>query len=404
MSHHNKNQYPKTIVFTDQPISREEGTGSLLLKYFSDWPQDRLLNIYVSPTTKSIWKNSICFSVDKAKNYNLRDMALTLRKGRIRAVLRTFRDACYQLHFKRVLKRFNPHLLSSYVYTAKALRPVVFTHRKLPGIPVHLNFWDLIAGEDNVEMRKNLSDLKPAIVATHCISSKMLPWMQGHGICDSEVKNIFCIDLPSNDSSYLTTRRMSPAIVGNVWDRELLRAVANSWDALKDQIPNWEPISWYCHDAALKFHRVSKDSPLPGIHHSGFFNEQELVELLLKHSISLLPFSKDSKSADYSRYSIPSSLQCFCAAGCPTFAIGPEDSALADYLHTHGNGKIFAFKNEQDLSKKLMSFATDTTGRNAFAKNARDLAETEFNKKDFLIRHIKQVQNFALTETACTTT
>ena len=202
-----------------------------------------------------------------------------------------------------------------------------------------------------------------------------LPFSKGR----IEIHHCFGIELPQ-------AARPEPAeggaircaMIGNVWDTSLIGPLKKLWRAVREALPQVEPLSWWAHEEAmdrLRNHGVTLDGQ---IIYRGF--APTTADALDGVHAAIIPFSTAATAdSNYARHSFPSRIADYCAHGVPVFALAADSSPLAGFIREEKIGIADDGSDPGSTASRLVSFLKDAGSRAECGRHARAAAERLFD-------------------------
>ena len=382
---------PTALIFSNVCISKNHGTGIILERHLSNYDQEKMVNIYCSKESTPSFKNS--FHV--------------VRNGSPpRRLIRKAMSFIYQrsipIEMEEVRKwmdknEFSPQVIYASAYSLSGLEILSQILENFNfKLPVIQHFYDYIP-DDPQRFEHQLKALDPYLSEIWAITPSLAEEVAR--ITGREVRVVipFCFDIPPvyKQTYNEFSSSFSAIMVGNVWLPHLLEDISAAWDWVSKSVGGIAPIKWFSHPASIERLRKLGIKESPHIQYCGFIpaEEKEFKDQLCNADIAIIPFNKQANPEnDYAKYSLPSRITEMACAGLPMFVAAGANTDTARFVEKTGIGVCAAPSNEAHFRETLLSFIKDRELRSRCGQQARQLAETEFD--------IKQYQNFLYSKLA----
>lgn len=202
---------------------------------------------------------------------------------------------------------------------------------------------------------------------------------QDFGVPASEI-GIHADFLPAVAPGIPTIKEEGPTeavMIGNVWNRHTLPYLGRTWNIASGclQTPSMLPnINWY--GPAHAHERLANLCTIPAcVAYRGHLEDSALANTLRRASFAVLPFDPSPVACtSYSRYSIPSRIADYLAAGLPMFAIAPGQSPTAQLVLESGAGIVVSGFDSVAVAKALVEFVMDGRRRAEMSNHALNFA------------------------------
>jgi hypothetical protein len=381
---------PRVLVVTDVCVSTAHGTGTLLLRDFSGYPPEKLLNAYCHELGTPAWN---------AARFTQKPPTLEMLPLRIYNALASriglrnwlyYRRRFFQQESGVALANFSPEVLYCAAYNPLGLALVDQIASQLPaGVPMIQYFLDYQIPPGLGSQRylhRVMARAQEIWALTEEIAEKIRPY------ADRVQKKVrvqqgFHLRLPSrwqrrhrevNDPDFTC------GICGNIWNPLMALLVKRVWRRLQERFPSLKPIRWFSHPAAVQRVQENVGEVGPEIEAKGFFSGEELFDQMLDCDLMIVPFNfRRRADEDYARYSLPSRLTELLALGLPVFAIAGESTPLSRWMTQHELGPVCNGEDEQRLADQLAFFMADRQARTSAGQRSRQFAEREFALEPF---------------------
>lgn len=380
---------PKILVVSDAPISWAHGTGAVVMRHFSGYPDELISEAHCSEYGVPAWPNSQRFQARPqvgAVNTPLNGIARIYNAIAWRAGLRSW---LYRRPFTftpRALDTLgSPDLIYSVVFsrTGLALVDHILSAIRRP-IPLVQYFLDY-------EMEEGFGSARHL---RHVIACADEIWALTDNIADTigkiaaavgkavRVEPGFHLEVPREWKRLHRTSAepdFTCVICGNFWSPQMVPIVRRVWRRVQQIVPGLGPIQWFCHPVAVSKIRQMVGDVQPELQPAGFVTGADFFHLLIRADLAIVPFSVlRTPKNPYERYSLPSRLTELLSVGLPVFCIAGERTPLADYITKNCLGQVYNAEDEERLAQKLAAFILDREGRSAAGARGRQFAEREF--------------------------
>jgi len=390
-------EFPLVLVVSDSCISTAHGTGTIVLRHFSNYPKDKLSNAYCLETGDPAWPRSCRFKTVPARHspmgikatgiiarvYNPIVTGLGLNN------LKYHRPVVFEPELTAIFNNSSPELVYSVSYSETGLGLTDYLCSGLPAhVPVIQYFLDYhIPPGISMDryLRRVLNRATEIWAMTEEIAEAIRPLAQRLGK-KIKLQPGFHLEMPITFKR--EHRRIGPhfrcIVLGNFWMPPMAHVLKNIWGRVQARVPGLEPIRWLCHPRGVEEVKKVVGNLGPEIQYAGHFSGEELEQKIADADLAIVPFNASSTSkSNYSRYSLPSRLTELLAIGVPVFCIADATTPLAHYIKQNDLGIVFDGEDEEALSKRLLEFMSDAEARRSASARARQFAKREFQLKPF---------------------
>jgi glycosyltransferase involved in cell wall biosynthesis len=387
-------ELPRVLVVSNGCVSGAHGTGTVLMRHFSAYPNEKLANAYLFQMGTPGWNRCWRFYSDNARQPHRKFLV----RGAIRAYNLTVSHlGVKQLYFHRALtfkqeieqiKAFEPELIYSVANTESALALVNGICQSIPtSVPLIQYFMDFF--EHGVGLR--CTRYLRAVVRradeiwalTDAIVETISPFAARHNK-RVRIQPGFHLNLPKMNRAEIRTAddpRFRCVIIGNFWLLDIVPYLRRVWNRLQRAIPNLPPIQWYCPHESGASKLVDQLGTLePEIVAMKSLESRELERVLMDSDLAIVPFNlKDNPEHSYAKYSLPSRLADLAASGVPMFCIAGSATPLARFVVSNDIGVVASGEDENSLTEKLKALIEAPALRYELSSRARAFAECHFD-------------------------
>ena len=379
----NADRLPKVLVLTDGCLSLNHGTGTSLLRHFSAYPDDLVLNAYAIQMGESAL----------GRHCRIRPgfLPITLMKAIRKSGLRQLHGVGNRLEIKSWQKGlrkqieqcgFTPDIIYATCHGARGFAMLSGLARDYGAdMPIIQHFLDY-QQRGNPAVRPLLKRLAPVITEVWSLTETIAEEVVGQMERPVDLVRVFHCDLP--DACKQTHRELTPdfqaVMMGNCWLPELLPDIRNAWNHLMKKIHGLKPIRWYAHPAAIT--RLQKNNVRiePEIEYAGFPPTHDLFTQLRQADMAIIPFNREAiPENDYARFSLPSRITEMASAGLPIFCAAGPRTAVQRYVESKKIGVCSLLADSEQFQRDLLRFMRNKEQRAFFGMNARKLAVDEFD-------------------------
>lgn len=334
--------------------------------------------------------------------FSLEDIAGILWSGNVKTAFEKYTDYLRHRKMRKELTLFSPDLLVIIACTHKSFRLADQVMSLLPEVPAVTLVWDLLMDTPpsmTQSARRFISSVLKRSSHVEVISEALQAPVQELVHYTPRVENFFCCRIPSFFKAIhpKLEEGIQPVMVGNIWMKHMFSLVVSTIRLARQQEPRMKKLKWYCHPQSLKRLGYTPFSLPADVEYGGHYTGDELNEHLCACDICIIPFNgQDEPESDLARYSIPSRLSELCANGIPIFLIAGHGTAMSLYAKTKDCAMVSSPSNHAQLVLDLIQLAGDRKRREQLGKNARMLAEHEFEETEFkkhFFDRLKQVLN-----------
>lgn len=388
---------PRVAIVGGESLSGTHGTGWVMSRQLQTYPRELILDLHFQQQGESLFRElalPIKF-LGPVNSFQFELRSMTERKLRsAREPFRNFPGAeSYQ--FCPLPSNFKayggvPQIIYSTVFSNLSLNFLDFVHRRMPyRIPVLQHFLDF-QPEDEATFVSLWRRIQPWVREVWALSPRLAKRLEN--LLQCQVRVVSCLHQPLTDTFKKNYAELNPefraVMIGNLWQRNLLPHLESLWKAAR-HFPDLslEAIKWY--GSPRRFVELAVDPmDLTEIVDGGLLATEHLCSTLVGAELAILPFSSNAAN-HYSRYSLPSRLSDYCAAGLPVFALASPGSQVWEYVHHHGIGRCACPSNLQQAAETLRDFLKDRDARQAAGRKARKLAEEQMD----LAKHQRFLQS-----------
>jgi glycosyltransferase involved in cell wall biosynthesis len=400
--------FPRVLIVSDTSISKAHGTGRLVMRHFSHYPQHRLANAYLNSSGE-------CFCTPSHFN--------TRRFGRTQiGTAQRFAWAIYQRVGRRPgLARYTylpklsispkvsdvildrPDVIYSVVFseTGLALTDALCTH--FDDVPMIQYFLDYQLPH-GIGRHRYVKQVMNRAAETWALTEKIASAIQPFSERPVILRPGFHIDMPPRSKHQhreATDPDFTCIIIGNFWSLDTIPVTKGLWQRASAKHPNLKSIRWYGHLESVERLNDTFGDIGPEIEYAGFLDGQEMIDALMEADLALVPFNVTASAEhDYARYSLPSRLTELLAVGVPIFCIASADTPVAHYLSHNMVGVTGDAQNPEGLADRVCRLIESRSSRLNLSRNARSFAEHNFELvpfQQFLYSKLKSL-NYSCSE------
>lgn len=379
---------PKIIISTNDCISSAHGTGTVLLRQLSAYPEEKLFNVYMKEYGVPALKNSIKVYPKPFQETTFKENLFFAARS-IKRTLYGQPDAKVGRRIEAVVtqirkKPFEPHLIYS---NASSEADIFILERLVESFNCNaiLYFQDIISDNES-DLIKRLENLSSNVKKIWALTPEIAAEIE------KTVRRK--VDVISNQHSHIPkeykkeyrpfSSDFKVVMIGNIWHPNVLNKLSVMWGRIRTAIAGLKPIQWYAHPESVR--RVEKYgiTLLPQIEYAGFFQGDDYLKNLLSADIALSPLNEEKYAVDaVAKYSLPSRMTELAALGIPMFFAASGDSATANYLRRTGIGVSQSMADENLFCQSMEGFIMESGQREKVGKTARAFAEKELNIEIF---------------------
>ena len=376
----NIERLPKVLVLTEDCISVAHGTGTSLLRHFTNYPEDKLFNVCWREVGEPAFRNT--YAVESLRSTIL--MRTSIFLSRFIKEPERHRFVLPQGSIRKQVEQvgFVPDIIYACCISLYGMQILSHLMADYDGeVPVLPHFLDYVR------------DRRGLVEATLKMVSPSMPevWSLTQNIAD-EISNVLgrkvtvvrilqCEIPPSYKSIHHEFHSAFRAVmVGNCWPPSMLRDIQEAWRWVDVQLGGIPPIQWYCHPTTMTRAKEAGIQVGVEIQYGGFFLGDAFFQKLREADIAIIPFNRERvPESDYARFSLPSRITELASVGLPMFfAAGPQ-TETERYVRQSGIGLCGLLSNAEQFRQSLLSFVKDKELRTQCGINARQLAVDEFD-------------------------
>lgn len=366
---------PRVILVTDFSVNDAHGTGVQLKRIFEGY--EHILHVseeghHGGPFTSLSIPKPRSGPVDRVVRGGWRRLAKAVGWDSIPPPIRIDPAGAARL------KAFGPDVVLGVVHTNHGLRIMQATVNRLPGTPAVVWFLDLQLTTATTGRIPELEKLLDSVSAVWTISPEMMDWLPTTvqtwpSTVDKVVVPHWCMPVPEarRDRFEVGADALRSVMLGNMWDASMLPVVQELWRNCQARLPALKPLQWTCRKSTLEALATSRLEPQ--IEWRGDLTDDELGRELAGADLAIVPFSLNVAHG-YGRFSIPSKLGEFAAAGVPSILLAHRETAAAKYVTAFDIGLVLTNDNRRDWPKLVCDVILDNDKRRRLSEQARHYA------------------------------
>ena len=368
-------ELPNLLLLSDTCVSFAHGTGTVLIRHFSNYPAAKIFHAFRNERGKPYYENSLRLQ------YTLKDK-------------QSVASAVEKLKAELDGNRFEPGIIYSNFNSVIGLEFLnAFIKRFKIEAPLIQYFQDYFPGIGNIAPL--IEALKPNLreiwVLTEEMARSIRPILNDPV---QVVSNLSC-NIPRNYKKKHAGKSdpgFSAILFGNVWTPGILDDIKTAWRYVSSIIPGISPIKWYAHSFSVDYVKEAGIECQPEISYEGFIStgESGFYDFLSSFDMAIIPFTKElTQKNRYAQYSFPSRLTELAAAGLPVFLVSAAGTPVQRFIAEKKIGICASPADPPAFQQSLLSFIENKELRETCGYNARKLAEEAFD----LIKHQKFLYN-----------
>ncbi|MEQ9824557.1 MAG: glycosyltransferase, partial [Puniceicoccaceae bacterium] len=355
---------PRILFLSYESLDNTHGTGVLLQRMFRDFPRENLFAVSVVSTGGSPWLENQILLPDNV-----------------------FESECARL-LQQTLKghTFSPQIVYSTAFNENDLRLLRIAIESVEySTPVVQHFMDM-APHDAREFANGFRSLNSRVSELWALTQSMGRELEQTFGRQVQIVSALHQDPPQSSKTrhvrFSSTFRA--VMIGNLWQPQLLPFLREVWSLCQADLPSLRPIDWYIHPARVQKLIEGGYELGDEIVWRGFYDGFHLQQKLQSADLALLPFNWGSKAdSGYARFSLPSRLTEYCAAGLPVVAVASPDTAPAQFINDRGCGVAISGSTPTQVAHKLKQLIEDHEWRTQAGIQARRLSAGEFSLEPF---------------------
>lgn len=353
-------EMPRVLLLTHGVIDDSHGTGVALRRLFSRFDRERLFSIHLHGTTPSSMRHARCLAVDFGDADQFQQLADELARLEFVPDV-VYTTACSHMgldtleRLQEILPRDTP--IIHHVMDFLAHDPDTFLQR----------FRQVLARSVRGQLVWALTDGLAHYLEAHLDQpvEKVSPLLQS-------IPLVYRNDHRPFDESFCIV------MVGNLWQPPLFPVIQRIWRRCRDRLPGLRPIDWYVHPLRVQTLVEAGYEIGDEVIWRGFV--PDLQARLRQADLALMPFNCGAVASEgYSRFSLPSRLTEYCAAGLPVFALASADTEPARFISAHEIGWVCDVTDEEMAADSLVRFIRDIDARRQAGCRSRIVAERNFD-------------------------
>lgn len=388
------NKLPNVLIFTESCISESHGTGAALIRHFSNYPEERICNVYFSKGCTPFFEKSVkinfsfCPPLSKPLSFfkylSFRLWNALFKRMKSNKILVNITPLSEDIR-KLIEKKYDfyPDVIYSTCYSYSGLSILhqlsAQYENRVPVIQYFLDYQLPSKIGVNCLLRQ---------VASHCaeiwaLTQNIADDLSQRTKCTVTIRDCFHLDLPekTKQKHQNLNSEFTCIMFGNFWNIDVLDDLKTIWKTCQEELNELKPIEWICHPTTIERIEKNNISFMPELEYRGYFPKtDDLFDCLINADMAIIPFNReDYPASDYTRYSLPSRITELAAVGLPLFCFAGKGTPLNEYVTKHEIGECSPSVDSAIASQKLTSFIQDKEKRAFYGKNARSLAEREFS-------------------------
>lgn len=355
---------PRILFLSYESLDNTHGTGVLLQRMFRGFPRENLFAVSVASTGGSPWlENQILLPGDVSESECTRLLQQALQE-----------------------RTFSPQIVYSTAFNENDLRLLRIALESVEcSTPVVQHFMDM-APHDAREFANGFRRLNSRVSELWALTESMGRELEQMFARQVQVVSALHQDLPQSSKTRHVrfSSTFKAVMIGNIWQPQLLPLLREVWCQCQADLPSLRPIDWYIHPARVQKLIEGGYELGDEIVWKGFYDGLHLQQRLQSADLALLPFNWGNKAqSGYARFSLPSRLTEYCAAGLPVVAFASPDTAPAQFMNNRGCGVAISGSNPSQVAQTLKQMIVDHEWRARAGTQARRLSEDEFSLGPF---------------------
>ncbi len=412
---------PRLLFVTSASFNGITGGGITFSNLFRGWPEDRLFTVHNDPVPVSFDVCRNYYRLDRAeigrwpnltggqagREERSGDIAAALSPVRQRAgVLPAFRNFLVGApwpdrgrltpQLERYIERVQPELIYTILGTI-GMTELVRQIRDRFKLPVAVHFMDdfpstlyrggLFSPLVRARMNGLLDDVVGKARARLAIGDAMAAeyqkrWRQPF----SAVQNAVDVEaiVPANPHRD-PAAPMRLGYIGSIFPYAQSRSLADIAESVARLAGGGRPITLEIFSPmhlAEPFRGSLEIHPAVRLHDT-IADDAAFFAKLSELDCLLLPVNFDAASVAYIRYSMPTKVPAYLAAGTPILAYGPAETAQIDYAAREGWGLVVDRRDPRQLDQAIVALQSDNGLRERLSSRARAIA----SRHD--VRHVR---------------
>lgn len=352
--------WPSVLLLSDEAVNSSHGTGVVLQRFFSDFPENSIFNVFRDVVGVPYIKQNYCASLD----------------GFINGIADELRGALQA-------SKFDPDVLYSTAFNEPDL---IILDAMLDAVPADLpvvhHFMDFAPNSVDVFFERFIRILSRG-------SRRHVIWAYTEGLaamlrsrlpCPVTVMPVLYQEVPEKKKTFHRswTVDFRTVMLGNLWQPHSLHLINDIWQRCQVRLPGLRPIDWFVHPLRVQALVDAGHDIGDQVIWRGFVPD---VQARLRNAdLAILPFNIDAAAENgYCRYALPSRLTELCAAGLPVFALASLDTEPARFISQKGCGRSVSAIDKDTAVESLVEFILDEGARASAGMRAREVAERDFN-------------------------
>lgn len=387
--------YPRVLHLGFQPIGSPDNTGLTLASMFSEWPEDRLLQVYSREASGDRVRSGgyllppNVYPADHAVRRILRSrtpsgvvdgMNTSVRRSQklrpvdqakvYATILNDLGPVVLPRQLDTVVRDFRPQVVHTLLGSVRAMNLAVKVAERyeLPIVPHYMDDWpaNLHASAPWAKLvRARVDSLHQRVLAKSAvglgIGKKMAEEFEHrYGIRFRSVGN--GVAAAEFDASYTVPARQAPYTLRYVGGLHLGRdAVIERIARRLGALPagsEWN-VQLYCPSYSSSVAERLADST-PNIFHMGEIAHSEVLEVLSQATALLFIESEDPGVVPFTRLSVSTKVPEYLSRGKPVLCVGPEEQASIDAFARYGLGtRVSGSDVSSHALEKFLAQATE---------------------------------------------
>ena len=282
---------PKILVLTDEGISQAHGTGTVLMRHFEAYPQERICNVFPMKNGKPYLKKSLHA---KAGFFSYHITVGLSEIGMHQTLLHNYFENYWFVGLKKSLSEINfyPDVIYSTASTGRGIMLLLELIKLFPKVPIIQHFMDYLPfglKEVTLNLKRTAPSLDKVWSLTKNFSKKYDPIL---GV-QSKLVRVFHRNLPQKFKT--DHKEYSPnfkaIMIGNCWMPELLNDLKKTWNWLSTKLEGLGAIEWYVHPDTIKWINEKGIALGDEIKDMGYFTKEEFWKRLREADMAIIPFN-----------------------------------------------------------------------------------------------------------------
>ncbi|HTR43117.1 MAG TPA: hypothetical protein VMH87_16000 [Pseudomonadales bacterium] len=377
--------FPKLLVATDFPPNIPGGGGAIVRQMLKDWPVNK---IFWWSTTRD--KNQF-FGQNVAKHFvaNIPPRLYPNKRGKIlkNMFLETAWRPWAASHLRKTLETVRPDVIWAIPHgwsipplADALLRANVGLHFSIYDYPDNRSTIGRFGANRCRQMAKQVDELYVRATTRDVISQQMMDDLQVRMGVPGAINRA---GLESEDFNYLQAepktqnKSIRIAYAGTIIAEETFAVFAKALAKLRGQLPLPLTLDFFGDHSYRSQPWFNADWMIE----HGSLNIQELGRALKECTWGFSPMELTDDNARYNRFSLPTKVVSYLAAGLPVISLGHPESTIVKLASQYDVGICLAESNVDDLCLRLSSALSEINPRTKFQPGILRCASAEFDAR-----------------------